>query len=220
MAEESRSFMNQIDQYAEKFARINPDDINAIEKQVLELVNAGKLSEAIELYNKSGIITQAREKLSQKTKAEEDIDKLAETMYRYADLCALTGGMENEKKANDAYKFVAEALPDRFTYVFKYALQKIGLEDSDTMEWLDKCQKLSFDEKSLVQVLNIKSTLARHHQKDYIKALEYDINALETCPTKYFHAFRQILCYLPSDVLFNGKNIRSHERIQRSKGNL
>ena len=134
MAEESRSFMNQIDQYAEKFARINPDDINAIEKQVLELVNAGKLSEAIELYNKSGIITQAREKLSQKTKAEEDIDKLAETMYRYADLCALTGGMENEKKANDAYKFVAEALPDRFTYVFKYALQKIGLEDSDTME--------------------------------------------------------------------------------------
>ena len=32
--------------------------------------------------------------------------------------------MENEKKANDAYKFVAEALPDRFTYVFKYALQK------------------------------------------------------------------------------------------------
>lgn len=41
MAEESRSFMNQIDQYAEKFARINPDDINAIEKQVLELVNAG-----------------------------------------------------------------------------------------------------------------------------------------------------------------------------------
>lgn len=68
MAEESRSFMNQIDQYAEKFARINPDDINAIEKQVLELVNAGKLSEAIELYNKSGIITQAREKLSQKQK--------------------------------------------------------------------------------------------------------------------------------------------------------
>lgn len=184
MAEESRSFMNQIDQYAEKFARINPDDINAIEKQVLELVNAGKLSEAIELYNKSGIITQAREKLLQKTKAEEDIDKLAEIMYRYADLCALTGGMENEKKANDAYKFVAEALPDRFTYVFKYALQKIGLEDSDTMEWLDKCQKLSFDEKSLVQVLNIKSTLARHHQKDYIKALEYDINALEILSNK------------------------------------
>ena len=39
-------------------------------------------------------------------------------MYRYADLCALTGGMENEKKANDAYKFVAEALPDRLhTYL-------------------------------------------------------------------------------------------------------
>ena len=126
---------------------------------------------------------RAREKLSQKTKAEEDIDKLAETMYRYADLCALTGGLENEKKANDAYKFVAEALPDRFTYVFKYALQKIGLADSDTMEWLDKCKKLSFDEKSLLQVLNIKSTLARHHQKDYIKALEYDINA----PVSYTH---------------------------------
>lgn len=185
IAEESRSFMSQIDYYAEKFARINPDEVNSIEKQVLEMVNAGKLTEAIELYNKSGIILQAREKLSQKTKAEEDIDKLAETMYRYADLCALAGGMENEKKAHDTYKFVAEALPDRFTYVFHYTLLKINLEDADTMEWLDKCQKLSFDEKSLVQVLNMKSTLALHQQKDYLKALEYSIAALEVLSDKH-----------------------------------
>lgn len=184
LAEESRSFMEQVEQYAEKFARINPDEIGTIEMQVLELVNAGKLTEAIELYNKSGIITEAREKLSQKTKAEEDIDKLAETMYRYADLCALTGGMENEKKANDTYKFVAEALPDRFGYVFKYALLKIGMEDDDAMEWMDKCQKLSFDEKSLVQVLNIKNTFAVHHQKNYSKGLEYSISALEVLSDK------------------------------------
>lgn len=184
IAEESRSFMNQIDYYAEKFARINPDEMNSIEKQVLDLVHAGKLTEAIELYNKSGIIRQAREKLSLKTKAEEDIDKLAETMYRYADLCALAGGMENERKAHDIYEFVAESLPDRFTYVFHYALLKINLEDDDAMEWLDKCQKLSFDEKTLVQVLNMKGTLARNHQKDYFKALDYSIAALEVLSNK------------------------------------
>ena len=43
LAEENHTFMNMLDKYAEKFARINPDDITQIEKQVLKLVEDGKL---------------------------------------------------------------------------------------------------------------------------------------------------------------------------------
>ena len=179
LAEENHTFMNMLDKYAEKFARINPDDITQIEKQVLKLVEDGKLTEAIELYNNSGLIVQARQKLQQRTQADEDIDLLAERMYRYADLCALTGGKENEQKAYDTYKWIAEILPDRFSYVLKYVLQKITLGEQDLEEWADRCQKLAFDEKSLIQVLNLKTLIATNIRKDYSKAFEYNQQALE-----------------------------------------
>lgn len=179
LAEENHTFMNMLDKYAEKFARINPDDITQIEKQVLKLVEDGKLTEAIELYNNSGLIVQARQKLQQRTQADEDIDLLAERMYRYADLCALAGGKENEQKAYDTYKWIAEILPDRFSYVLKYVLQKITLGEQDLEEWADRCQKLAFDEKSLIQVLNLKTLIATNIRKDYSKAFEYNLQALE-----------------------------------------
>ena len=69
-----------LDKYAVNFAGINPDDITQIEKQVLKLVEDGKLTEAIELYNNSGLIVQARQKLQQRTQADEDIDLLAERL--------------------------------------------------------------------------------------------------------------------------------------------
>lgn len=179
LAEENHTFMNMLDKYTEKFARINPDDITQIEKQVLKLVEDGKLTEAIELYNNSGLIVQARQKLQQRTQADEDIDLLAERMYRYADLCALVGGKENEQKAYDTYKWIAEILPDRFSYVLKYVLQKITLGEQDLEEWADRCQKLAFDEKSLIQVLNLKTLIATNIRKDYSKAFEYNQQALE-----------------------------------------
>lgn len=179
LAEENHTFMNMLDKYAEKFARINPDDITQIEKQVLKLVEDGKLTEAIELYNNSGLIVQARQKLQQRTQADEDIDLLAERMYRYADLCVLAGGKENEQKAYDTYKWIAEILPDRFSYVLKYVLQKITLGEQDLEEWADRCQKLAFDEKSLIQVLNLKTLIATNIRKDYSKAFEYNQQALE-----------------------------------------
>lgn len=179
LAEENHTFMNMLDKYAEKFARINPDDITQIEKQVLKLVEDGKLTEAIELYNNSGLIVQARQKLQQRTQADEDIDLLAERMYRYADLCALAGEKENEQKAYDTYKWIAEILPDRFLYVLQYTLQKIVMIEQDLEEWTDRCQKLAFDEKSLILVLNLKTLIANNIRKDYSKAFEYNQQALE-----------------------------------------
>lgn len=179
LQEENRKFMSTLDEYAEKFARINPDDISEIEKQVLKLVEDGKLTEAIELYNQSGLIVQARQKLQQRTQADEEIDMLVERMYRYADLCTLAGGKENEQKAYDTYKWIAEILPDRFTYVFQYTLRKISLQEEGTEEWIDRCQKLAFDEKSLIQVLNIKTLVATNIRKDYSKALEYNQQTYE-----------------------------------------
>ena len=179
LAEENSAFMKRLDEYAEKFARINPDDVNTIEKQVLELVNNGKLTEAVELYNSSGLISQAREKLQQRQQADEDIESLVERMYRYADLCTLAGGKENEQKSYDVYQWIAQILPDRFSYVLNFAMLKISRAETDASAWLERCQKLAYDEKSLVQVMSLKTVMAQTIQRDYSKAMEYNIQALE-----------------------------------------
>ena len=70
-------------------------------------------------------------------------------------------------------------MPDRFSYVLKYVLQKITLGEQDLEEWADRCQKLAFDEKSLIQVLNLKTLIATNIRKDYSKAFEYNQQALE-----------------------------------------
>ena len=53
---------------------------------------------------------------------------------------------------------------------------KIGLVGK---KWADRCQKLAFDEKSLIQVLNLKTLIATNIRKDYSKAFEYNQQALE-----------------------------------------
>nr|WP_122120209.1 tetratricopeptide repeat protein [Alistipes megaguti] len=179
LAEENRAYLKTLDEYAEKFARINPDDIDEMERQVLELVDSGRLEEAIELYRNSGLIEQAGQKLQQRTEADEDITALVERMYRYADLCTLAGGAENERKSYDVYQWIARILPDRFPYVLNYTLRKINRFEEDLDEWIDRCQQLAYDEKSLLLVLTLRTTVARNLRHDYTQALEYGIQALQ-----------------------------------------
>lgn len=51
--------------------------------------------------------------------------------------------------------------------------------EQDLEEWTDRCQKLAFDEKSLILVLNLKTLIANNIRKDYSKAFEYNQQALE-----------------------------------------
>ena len=70
--------------------------------------------------------------------------------------------------------------PTEFSYVLKIRpTKKITLGEQDLEEWADRCQKLAFDEKSLIQVLNLKTLIATNIRKDYSKAFEYNQQALE-----------------------------------------
>ena len=67
LAAQSQEFMSRLDNYAEKFARINPDDLSELERNVIRLVSEGKIDEAMQLYDASGIVEDALQKMGQST---------------------------------------------------------------------------------------------------------------------------------------------------------
>ena len=178
LADENLRFMSQVERYADRFARVNPDDVDDVERLALKLAGEGKIGEAVRVYEDADMAGKVRDLLSRKSEVEENTLRNVEKYYRFADLCMLAGGAENERKAYDICRSVAETLPDNFAYVLRYALMKESLQEEDVMDWLDKCQRLAFDEKSLLLVLNAKCVYELNMRGNPVKALEYAQNAL------------------------------------------
>lgn len=178
LAARSEEYMAKLEEYSERFARINPDDLSELESKVLNLVNAGKIDEAVELYESSGIVSTAKSKLSELSAASEDAEKLVASMFRYADLCLLAGEKDADLKVLEIYQTVHEAFPDNFQYAFKYATQRQPLALDGMQPILDKCLSLAYDDKSLVLSLHMQAI--QHNSKwEYSQASEVLLKALE-----------------------------------------
>lgn len=58
--------MRLLDYYAEKFARINKDELSAMEQKAILLVEQGDIGGAIRVYEESGIVDQFRKKVAER----------------------------------------------------------------------------------------------------------------------------------------------------------
>lgn len=170
LSAQSQEFMSRLDEYADKFARINPDDVSELEKKVIGLVSEGKIDEAIQLYDGSGIVEDALEKIVQAKEASEDAREIVESLYRYADLVALSGEKAADLKIVDIYRRIAEAFPEDYGYMFKYATEVLTFDYDARAPLIDRCMELAYDDKSLVQVLSMKVTL-NYSTRRYAEAL-------------------------------------------------
>ena len=178
LAARSEEYMAKLDEYAERFARINPDDLSGLEEQVLNLVNASRLDEAVELYEASGIVSTAKTKLSELAAASEDAENVVASMFRYADLCLLAGAKDADLKVLEIYQTVYEAFPDNFQYAMKYATQRQPLALDGMQPILDKCLELAYDDKSLVMSLQMQAI--QHNAKwEYAQSVEVLLKAME-----------------------------------------
>lgn len=174
LAAQSQEFMSRLDNYAEKFARINPDDLSELERNVIRLVSEGKIDEAMQLYDASGIVEDALQKMGQSKGASEDARDIVESLYRYADLIALSGEKDADVKVLEIYRKITEAFPEDFNHMFKYATESLiyGREDSGSL--VDRCMELAYDDKPLVQVLTMRVS-------NYMSmSMRYADEALET----------------------------------------
>ena len=163
------SQLNNLDNYVDRFARIDLSELSENERSIINLVKEGKLDEAIERYNKSNLIETFESETSESLKLSESIDALNalkiakdnsiseiwDMLERQMDLYALKGGKDSYEKICEILKRVANADPKNIRIMSKcivYAgkINHISLQKSffemcnlDNVDDLDLRRELS-----------------------------------------------------------------------------
>lgn len=150
---ELNSYMEKLNEFTDKVARINRDDLSAVEAKAIELLDKGDMEGALAVYDDAQIVELASSKLKESIIAENDAATLAEAMMRYANLCDLAGGRENEAKATATYAKLAELFPDDFTCQVQYMFRKRNTSDVYEENDIKRVLELAGNDKSLTTVL-------------------------------------------------------------------
>lgn len=145
--------------YAEMFARINPDEIDEIEKKVLQQVAEGDMEAAIETYRNSQLLQKAIKQLEISAKETEDIQSLIPVLYRYANTCMLQGGKDNIQNAFEIHKKIAEDNPKNFEYAIQYTNLLFDLSHKDMDQWIDNCIRIASNDAQLAQAFFLKNSI-------------------------------------------------------------
>lgn len=125
--QEAESFyelqLDNLDNYVDKFARIDISELSETEQEIIELLQQGKMDEAIAKYEEQRYVEKLLQGLDNKrevigsiTKLEqisgqlsECIDSIYVALKRQIKALALAGGRENNAKICDIYRRVADA---------------------------------------------------------------------------------------------------------------
>ena len=127
--------LDDLDTYIDRFARIDLGELSDKEKEIVTLVQNGQIQEAIEAYDKMGLLAQMEELAKQKSSVDDAISalekkkqeieeqetKLYTMILNQIDLLGMAGGEENLERIADLYDNVARQLSHRPTVVLNSA---------------------------------------------------------------------------------------------------
>lgn len=133
--------LENLDNYVDRFARIDLSEISPVEQQIIELVQAGKIDEAIAKYEELNAKAKLLESISKRKEVGEAISTLTEvdrnlaadndTLYAVVERQIQTlqlGGAENNEKIRRLYCDIADAdttniewLIDTGNFLYEYA---------------------------------------------------------------------------------------------------
>lgn len=137
LAELENSYYEQLDNlenYVDRFARIDLSELNAQEQHLIELVQEGKIDEAIQLYESADYLSQYTTQVKDiqeinraqaalaKVEAEklDARDKVQAAITRQVQTYQLAGGRENFNKISALLKGVADADTTNLTALHDY----------------------------------------------------------------------------------------------------
>lgn len=133
--------LENLDNYVDRFARIDLSEISPVEQEIIELVQAGKIDEAIARYDELNAKEKLLEGISRRKELSEAISTLTEvdrnlaadndTLYAVVERQIQTmqlGGAENNDKIRRLYCDIADAdttniewLIDTGNFLYEYA---------------------------------------------------------------------------------------------------
>ncbi len=186
--------LSNLDNYIDQFARIDLSEVSAEEQRILDMVEEGKIDEAVKAYEAldiTGKLRQAREnvkaidegieKLEDKRNQElQAIKDLKEKQQREIATLKLAGGKENYDKVAQILKENALADTTDIDAVWEYANFAYNQKDFNEAERFYLIY-LNGSKDNLYQQATIQNNLGSLYDDlhDYAKAEEYFLKALE-----------------------------------------
>jgi tetratricopeptide (TPR) repeat protein len=186
--------LSNLNNYIDQFARIDLSEVSAEEQRILDMVEEGKIDEAVKAYEAldiTGKLRQAREnvkaidegieKLEDKRNQElQAIKDLKEKQQREIATLKIAGGKENYDKVAQILKENALADTTDIDAVWEYANFAYNQKDFNEAERFYLIY-LNGSKDNLYQQATIQNNLGSLYDDlhDYAKAEEYFLKALE-----------------------------------------
>lgn len=189
--------LSNINSYIERIVRIDISELNEGEKEIIELIEEGKLAEAISRYEKMDLLNSYMAEHTDRRKLESDItslnvlynekianeDSIKSKLKRQVDLLRLSGGYDNYKRAAEILCSVADKdcrdiswLLDTGRHLESF-MSDLSSANSHYMHALSVCQDDGENGENLAKVyMAIGFNL--HNQGRYHEALEHYNKAL------------------------------------------
>ena len=92
--------MKVLKYYADKFARINKDELQETERKAIELVEQGDVDGAIRIYEEMKIYEKFNDRMTQRDSLRENITTTRRMLQRLIDMYMNEGSKESEIKAD------------------------------------------------------------------------------------------------------------------------
>lgn len=202
-----QTHLENLDNYIDQFARIDLSEVSAEEQRILDMVQEGRIDEAVKAYEELDIsgklrkarenkkaLSEARSRIEEEEKNQElAIQELKAKQERELATLQLAGGKENYNKVAQILRENAMADTTDFAALMKYAnfsyLQKEYTEAIDF--YLTALRNLGddIDLKSLVHN-NLGLVYNGIHEYDkaeehFLKSLEYELELFNKYPEPY-----------------------------------
>lgn len=106
--EELQQAMQKLEMFADKFARINRDELNELDKKAFELLDKGDIDDAIKVYEEARILEQFKEKMATRDSVRNYKETIRPILEKERNWLINEGGETNLHKADSINKILKE----------------------------------------------------------------------------------------------------------------
>lgn len=161
--------LENLDNYVDRFARIDLSELSVVEAEIIELVQSGNIDEAIRRYEQQNLEEKYKKQVDDGRKAQAAIeaftvvktnsqtsrDSLFASILRKNEMLKLAGGRENFEKIGNSLREIASSDTTYYNAVWEFALYCIDMNIYDDAEsYLKKALLLSKDSIKISEAYN------------------------------------------------------------------
>ena len=119
-AEENLKNANsKIAEYADRFSRINKDDMDSVSRHAFNALDNGDIEGALQVYSNFNSLERLSRKINQRNEANASIKELIPGMNEEIELRMLVGGKENRRVIGQMYDKIVESDTTNVEYLHK-----------------------------------------------------------------------------------------------------